>query len=171
MGMKKVALTIVVLLFAPTKERQAQPVCCRGTASDTTEWKTYDEGGFSFRIPPRFEEVEVRSVDSQGGKRRTGDATIFYDFGPYSNPLDPVEQGTFPDLTVCQREDGPDTLRIVVYRHNDTGNVRMGAHWAVLPDGFRGRILLTISGVVPDEHSRSEMLAVIRSVRFPPNAD
>ena len=47
----------------------------------------------------------------------------------------------------------------------------MGAHWSVLPDGIHGSVSLTISGVVPDERSRTEMLAVIRSVRFHPNAD
>jgi len=156
------------LLLLPTIEVRGQSVKCPKTAAHTSEWPTYEEGDFSLKIPPRFTEVEVRSVDSQGGKWKAGNATIYYDFGSYSNPLDPNEQGVFPDLTVCQESQGPDTPRIVVYRHRNTGNVRMGAHWPVLPNEFHDSIELTIIGAAPDEHNRTELLAVIRSVRFHP---
>jgi len=155
---------ILLLVVAP--EVHGQSIRCPTVAADTSGWPRYDEVDFSLKMPPRFEEVEVRSVDSQGGKWKAGDATIYYDFGSYSNPLDPSEQGVFPDLTVCQKSKGPDAPRIVVYRHSDTGSIRMGAHWAELPEGIHASIALTISGAAPTETSRSEMLAVIQSVRF-----
>lgn len=160
---------VLALLMIPTMTGRAQSARCPTAAGDTTGWPTHEEEGFSLKIPPRFAEVDVRSVDSQAGKWKAGEATtIYYDFGSHSNPLDPNKQGVFPDLTVCQKENGPDTPRIVVYRHRDTGGVRVGAHWSELPDGFHGSIELTIIGAAPDENTRSEMLAVIRSVQFHP---
>jgi hypothetical protein len=169
--MRSTVLTVVALLLVPVMVVHAQSVSCPTTAADTTGWPTYTEGHFSLKIPPYFEEVDVKSIDSRVGKWTNGNATIYYDFGAYSNPLDPDEQGRFPALTVCQKEKGADAPRIVVYRDEDTGAPRMGAHWTVLPQGIHSSISLTISGAVPNGNSRSVMFAVIQSVRFHPRPE
>ena len=161
-------LVAVLGLLCPAVVVQAQPIQCPETAADASDWPRSEEGDFSLKIPPRFSEIRITSVDSQVGKWRAGDATIYYDFGVYSNPLDPNEQGVFPDLTVCQHSQGPETPRIVVFRDEETGNVRMGAHWPEVPDPFHESIKLTVGGAVPTEQSRAELLAVIQSVRFHP---
>jgi len=167
--MSYVSPIIFIFILVSSQAAQSQSVRCPTTVSDTTGWVIYNEGAFSLKIPPRFEEAEVRSPDSQGGKWKAGDATIHYDFGSYSNPLDSSEQGSFPDLSVCQTAKGPDTPRIVVYRNEDTGRVRMGAHWAELPEGSHRSISLTISGASPAEKNHLEMLSLIQSVRFHPD--
>lgn len=164
-------LTVVVLLLVLATAAQSQSVRCPTAAADTTGWTTYDEGDFSIKIPPDFDAVKIKGIDSQVGRWKADRTSVFYDYGRYSNPLDPKEQGTFPGLTVCQEGQGPNTPRIVVYRDEDTGRVRMGAHWAKLPDGFHSSESLTISGAAPDEKNRAEMLAIIQSVRFTPKEE
>lgn len=154
----------VVLLFMPMTAAQGQSVRCPATAVDTAGWSTQNEGYFSLKIPPRFEDVEIKSIDSKMGKWRAGNATIWYDFGRYSYPLNSVEQRSISDLMVCQKGNGPDTPRVVVYRDEENGMLRMDAYWA-LEESF-GSKALTINGAAPDERSRTELLAVIRSVHF-----
>ncbi len=163
---RSLLLTAIILFPLTAIPAESQPVHCPATAADTTGWTTYDEEGFSIKIPPKFEAVQIKGIDSQVGRWRAKNATIFYDFGNYSNPLDPDEQGTFPDLIVCQEGQGSHAPRIIVYRDEETGSGRMGAHWAELPEEFHSRKALTIGGLAPDERNRAEMLAIIQSVRF-----
>lgn len=169
-SMKPAALLVAgLLLFAPAATAQSQTISCPTVVADTTGWTQHDEGDFSFKLPPRFEEVQARSIDSQVGKWKAGNASIYYDFGSYSNRLDPEEQGSFPRLSVCQEGKGWDTPRIVVYRHEDTGAARMGAHWAdsaYWSEGDDFGYSLTIGGAVASAHGFSEMLAVFQSVRI-----
>ncbi len=164
-------LTTILLLLVPASPTQSQPVRCPTTVADTIGWPVYDEGGFSLRIPPRFERLDVLNIDSQIGEWEAKNATIVYDLGRYSTPLKPNEDRSFPELTVCQEGKGPHTPRIVVYRHEYTGGVRVGAHWAEFPKGFASSTALTIVGEVPSKKGRAEMLAVIQSVRFTPEKE
>ena len=165
--MKATLLALAIALLAPAASAQDQAVECPTTPADTTGWTHYDEDSFAFKLPPRFEEKRAYSIDSQVGRWRSGDAYIYYDFGFYSNKLDPNEQGTFPGLTVCQESGDSGAPRIVVYRNEETGEpTRMGAHWPKLSESAFGETALTIAGSMPSERGFSEMLAVIQSVEF-----
>lgn len=161
-------LLVSVAILMASASTHAQPISCPQSSPDTTGWIRYDEGDFSVKLPPRFENVKAESVDSQVGRWEFGNAFVYYDFGIYSNPLDPKKQGTFPDITVCQEsEEG--APRIVVYRSKADGGVRLGAHWPELPLNVFHRTALTLVGAAPDRYSRSELLAVIQSVRWKQN--
>jgi len=162
----RIIYIIYVLMFTPVVSVQGQVLSCPTTAADTSGWRTEDKGDFSIRIPQRFEKTKVKGVDSKVGKWRSGSATIWYDYGHYTNPLEPNEQGIYQDLTVCREEDGSNGPQIIVYRHKEDGNKRIRAHWAELSEGTFGSVSLTIVGKVQNERSLSEMLAVIQSVRF-----
>ncbi len=164
-------LTAVILFLLPMTPAESQPVRCPVTAADTTGWATHDEGNFTLKIPPRFEELKIKSIDSQMGKWKAGNATIWYDFGHYSYPVDTGERDSLSNLMVCQERQGPNSPRIAIYRDKDRGVVGMDAHWRVRLAGIHDGKALRINGAVPNEQSRAELLAVIQSVRFTPEKD
>ena len=159
------ALLVGMIAVTTSVSTHGQPANCPQSPTDTTGWIWHDEGNFSIKLPPRFETVEAESVDSKVGRWESGGFFVYYDFGIYSNPLDPEKQGSFPDMTVCEQSEGI-SPRIVVYRDEADKSVHMGAHWPELPLNVFHRTALTLVGTAPDRHTRSELLAVIQSVRW-----
>lgn len=158
-------LLVSAVVLMTSVSTNAQPISCPQSSPDTADWIRYDEGDFSVKLPPHFESVEAESVDSQVGRWESGNAFIYYDFGIYSNPLDPKKQGTFSDMTVCQQSKGR-SPRIVVYRSEADGTVRLGAHWPAPSLDVFHRTALTLVGTASDRYSRAELLAVIQSVQW-----
>src|SRR5690349_1446260 len=41
--------------------------------------------GFSFSLPPGFTQLDLRPIDSDAATYSRGQATLYYDFGPYTS--------------------------------------------------------------------------------------
>lgn len=136
---------------------------CSFATPPVTGWTTYDEGGFTIRLPPAYERIPVQGIDSRVGRWEGPGGSVGYDLGAYANPLRPNELTPFPGLVVCQESDGRGAPRIIRYSP-PAGGYAVSAHWP--GSGTTGP--LTVEGVVERPEDRGEILAIIHSVRMEP---
>lgn len=149
---------------------------CPAPATDTAQWRVVDHGAFSMRIPPGYSAVRVQGIDSYVGKYTAdgGRAEIGFDYGMHADPLQP-EPEAHADYRSCTEDIGGRSALIVVgvilsseYR-DQHGRQLVAATWrnVGMSDGMiRGPVHLTIHADTRDVSRVSELLAVLRTVRF-----
>ena len=163
-------LFVLIVIFtggcASLTPRAPIPACA--TPPTTAEsWDLVDEGYFSLRIPPGFNEVPVQPLDSHVRQWEAGSLRIIkFDAGLYSSPL--RELRDLRGYSECRFSiDGVGTLLVSGWDHYSRILVRdrkyvVAATWRDISPGAH----LTIIGVTPTASEQATLMAVMRSVRF-----
>jgi hypothetical protein len=134
------------------------------------DWVLHDEGGFSIRLPPKFHRVEVQGIDSHVGQYETEDRSLVlsYVFGQWSSNL-VHERDSFREFQPSHEVISGENALVV------NGILKDGVSWigdgryVVAATWQRGAGVstfskLTITIQMVDDHDRSAMLEVLRTV-------
>lgn len=117
--------------------------------------------GFSFWVPPGFQQLALQPIDSDAAVYTRQGASIHYDFGVYTSA--PDAEGT---ETVRKRiRIGDRTALMISYRRTD-GRYVIRAWWEQVSRGRLGANHLLMVGEFSSEADRPELLGAIYSVRF-----
>lgn len=142
---------------------------CPTAAGVTGDWRSYDEGAFTVRMPASLQRESIRGIDSQVGYWRAKGVEIGYDYGMYSNPLRSGFVGGSSEVTVCSEGATKEDPRVIIVRMED-GRYFAGAHWPAVETVPFGRSSfsrsLTLSGTVTQPEDLPLLLAVLHTVRF-----
>jgi hypothetical protein len=127
-----------------------------------------DERAFSFELPPAFSRDSVQGIDSRVGRFTTNNErmVVGYDFGWYSSDLaeDPARHRSY---SRCLDVIGGRSAILITAAAPDEGQGRWyvaAATWRNI-DGTKNH--LTISASTRDSARLPELLAILRSVKFP----
>ncbi len=161
------ASTVVLAsCVGPVSPNRAEPALRTAVVADESWVRVIRPGfggstGFSFSLPPGFENANLSPIDSDAALHRRQEANLHYDFGAYTSA--PHAEGTD---TVKQRiRIGGRTAVVVSYRRPDGGSV-VKAWWKEVSHGAIGPNHLLMMAEFTSETDRSELLAAIYSVRF-----
>lgn len=159
---------------ARSEMSEASP-CTTAAHVDTSGWRLMDAGPYAFRLPPEFEEQEVRSVDSAVAAWRAPDGrSVHSDYGFYTDPFEVGVSGPMQELLAVCREGGDeDSAQIVLYLTHD-GRYAAGLYWPK-PGGREIRfgrdarlqpeaLWMSARGSRPED--LAQLLAVVSSVRY-----
>lgn len=162
------ALTVgAASCVSPISPENADPPLRTSIVPDDTWERVIRPGfggstGFSFSLPPRFEKLPVQPIDSDAGVYIRQEASIHYDFGPYTSA--PDAEGT--DEVMRRMQIADRTALVVSYRRTDGRRV-VAAWWKEVSRSAVGANHLLMVSEFSSEADRPEILAAIYSVRFP----
>jgi hypothetical protein len=147
------------------------PHPCHVPPVDTVGWRWIGESEFSFMIPPGFQEVRVRPIDTYLREWRNGRNAISFDYGWNSWDLRPL--GTEVGYSACSAQIGGKEARVVTFGDPSLGYVA-AAHWTVREgqpaerlEDLRPAMLLTIFISTPNLANLEWVRAVVWTTRFP----
>lgn len=148
----------------PLTPPDALPDPLRSPAVATGSWARVERPGFSFLLPPGFEDLGLQPIDSDAAVYARGaDSRLHYDYGMYSGPLE-VPAGATEVVRDVRTRIGGREVTLVSYRHD--GLRVVGARWAGLGRMGAAEIALVMLGSTPSADVRSEILAAIHSVEI-----
>jgi hypothetical protein len=128
---------------------------CDETPAGTGDWTRFrPHDAFTFRGPSDLEAIPVQAVDSGVGRYANADLVLSYDYGWYSDPLEPAGQPGYQSESV--EIDGR-TARIVTFEGH------AAVHFADLGESMR----LTVLVELKQPSARADALEIFRSIRFP----
>lgn len=141
------------------------PEAFRTATVPGTGWTLVERPGFSFRLPPDFFDAGLQPIDSDAARyvRGDGGAALYFDYGPYTG------RTRAPDGATGVREVwttiGGRTVQLVAWGDQD-GRVVVG-WWPDLDRRHGMDDHLRLGGSWTDPSARDDVIAAIRSVRFP----
>jgi len=171
------AACCAALLTAACAPRTPSPIPsaevgpCEAAAADTAGWRVVEHGAFLFRVPPDFEQIPVRPIDSDVAQWGTGPRRfVEYDFGWYSSDLD--EATRLSGYSSCTTYIGGHPAFVVAGW--DPGGTWLGggrklvvaATWRDLRPESMPTLHLTLSAVSDRRNEYGTLVAIVRSVRF-----
>lgn len=140
------------------------PEHLRAPELSVASWEVVDGDGFSFRLPPGFEKTDAVPIDSDAaGYARDGDH-LLYDYGAYSGPWRASPNEPVSEITEFRVRLGGRPAQLVSYRLDGYYVVR--AWWGSVGRSSLGELDLVVRGESDTRSGRTELLAVIHSVRF-----
>ncbi|HZD03676.1 MAG TPA: hypothetical protein VE173_02125 [Longimicrobiales bacterium] len=141
------------------------PPSLRAPALSTSTWTRVQRSGFSFLLPPGFENLGLQPIDSDAAVYVKDEASsLSYDYGAYSGPIH-VPAGASDVIRNVRTRIGGREVTLLAFREG--GAWVVGARWADLGHDAQGDLALVMTGRTPSEDVRDEILAAIHSVTFP----
>lgn len=166
MGESKLFALMVVMVLA-TCGNPAGPAglgeqACAFPDLDVSGWEVVDRPGFSFRIPPGFEKLDLQPIDSDAARYETQDgaSSLSYDFGFFSADID-------EDEADCTARIGGFDARVAVVNTQDRRTV--SAFWPELPNegpALGDELALRMDGEAASAEELARLLAAIGTVEI-----
>lgn len=162
-------LAALVLAGCRAPSAPTPTLSCAERVEDVTDWAAVDRSSFRFRLPAEFVEVPVQGIDSRVGRWTAGPLRdVTFDEGMFAGPVDGMED--HPGYAECRDFiDGRAVTIVVLFDSAGTFSVGRGKkYWAaaswrdVMPE-----VHLTMTATTPDAADVPELVAILRSVRFP----
>lgn len=163
MGESKLFALLVVTLFATCGDPAGLPEGpCAFPDLDVSGWELVERPGFSFRIPPGFEKLDLQPIDSDAARFETavGASSLSYDFGFFSTDID-------EDEADCTARIGGFDARLIVVNTQDRRTV--SAFWPELPHEGPGpgdELTLRMDGEAANAEVLARVMAAIASVEI-----
>ena len=147
---------------------------CAPSIEAHPDWQLMDRGAFTFRLPPHFRKQPGTGIDSwvESYASEDGDDEVEFDYGQWSSDLRP-DSAVNEQYSACVDTIGGKPATIVTLRIRDSRvhkNERpyvAAATWRSLTPSERVATHLTMMTQTRDARRLGDLLAVLRSVRFP----
>lgn len=148
----------------PTGPGDPVPPALRDPGLSTDGWTLVERPEFRFRLPPGFEKLDLRPVDSDAAfYRKAEESTLTHDFGIYGARI-AIPDGAEDVHRDVHAEIGERSAVLLAYRRD--GEWVLGARWPDLGEALGSSVSLLVTGRTPDVGVRDQILAAIYSMRF-----
>lgn len=140
----------------------------RTEVAPAPDWIFVQRPGFSFLLPPGFQELRLQPIDSDAATYARVTSFLHHDYGFYTGPWSnegQVDGSPIRDIVRQWVLIGGRVAEVVAFRYGEVSVVR--AWWGDVARSEGQSLHLLMRVETDDEHVRAELLASIYSVRFP----
>jgi hypothetical protein len=153
----------------------AEAVCPTEEIASTADWQVLARGGFRYRVPPDFRQVQVQGIDSYVGHWASSQLRFAsYDYGWYSNPLHGAK-GALTGYSACRDTIGGQPVALLfgwdsagTWWHSGGPKYVVAGSWRNVLPGQEPAMHLTMTAASDRAEDRPILLAILRSVEFIP---